>query len=210
MSSRLPGTLVPGLLSILFPEGFALVPRVPALTVNGFLFLAERKKLNMAKEMALKAVWPRDFRLPPHQPHHWQREEGFLHPRQEGRVLGCETTVVPGYFPSQFSDWGFCAGRNRCTTLLSLGRLWGTVIGRSQPPETTGLEASGRQRPCLLPPSRAWHRVGTCILLPLIQRLSWFSQWPPSPLLSLPLPSPHPDPGHCYSYSSEQLALATG
>lgn len=35
MFSRLPETLTPRLLSIFCPEGFALVPQVPALTVNG-------------------------------------------------------------------------------------------------------------------------------------------------------------------------------
>lgn len=88
--------------------------------------------------------------------------------------------MVPAYVPSQFSDCGFCAGGNGCTTLLSLGGLWGIVIGRSQPSETTGLEASGRQRPCLLHPSIPCPAQGGHMHFTATdtKRLSWLSKWP--------------------------------
>lgn len=161
--------------------------------------------------MEPKAMWPRDFPLPLTLPPTGKGRKVFMTKGGEApRVLRCETKVALSLFPSPLKQVVLSSARVMAgsTISLSMGALWGQATGRSQPSETTGPEASGRQgprltHPCIPCPAQGGHKYFTATAT---GRPSWCCKWPPNHFLSPPLPVLQPHPGHCDSYSSEQLA----
>ena len=178
------------------------------------LFGCPQKRLNLAlKTWSPKQDGPTG--PPTSQQPHWKREKGFHTQGHWGPEwpwvcsAGC-----PRSFPLPSHQVVFstaCCRREPSMTVSLLavhcprGNL-GTNYRQVTALRTTGLEAPGRQGPCLIHPHTLCSAWRGHMHFTATDRDSAGSTKAANQFLSLPFPALPPYPDHCYSYTPEQLA----